>query len=230
MNYERPPELLGPQVILEPLGQHHREALRAGAAADETIWRYFPINYNGAGEDFDSWFDQTMARGARGEHFPFAVLARSSGVILGTTRLYDMVPAHRRLAIGSTWYLPAARGTLINLEVRLLTLNYVFDHLGVNRVELIADPENLGSRAAMKILGAVQEGVARRHRIYKDGRVRDSVVYSIISDEWPTIESRLLSRLGYSSEVLPVAKATSNNAASQGTSDEREPSAAVGST
>jgi N-acetyltransferase len=204
MSFARPGPLSGPCVVLEPLTFDHREPLREAAAEDPSIWTYFPINYNGAGEDFDEWFDYTMERNAGNEHYPFAVRRRADARIIGTTRFYDMVPDHRRLAIGSTWYTKDARGTLINPEVRLLTLTYAFDVLSVNRVELITDPVNLSSRSAMRILGAVQEGVIRQHLIYKDGRVRDSVLFSIIKDEWPAVRGRLLTKLGYPDGAITV--------------------------
>jgi N-acetyltransferase len=204
MTFARPGALSGPCVILEPLRPEHRESLRAIAAEDQSIWTYFPINFNGAGEDFDRWFDYTIERDANDEHFPFAVRRRTDDRIVGTTRFYDMVPDHLRLAIGSTWYAPDARGTLINPEVRLLSLTYAFTRLGVNRVELITDPYNLSSRAAMKVLGAVEEGLIRNHMIYKDGRIRDSVLFSIIRSEWPATQSRLLKKLSYTPEMVCI--------------------------
>jgi N-acetyltransferase len=205
MSFARPGRLRGPCVVLEPLTLEHREPLREAAAEDQTIWTYFPVNFNGAGEDFDGWFDYTMERYTRNEHYPFAVRRRADDRVIGTTRFYDMVPDHFRLAIGSTWYTKDARGTLINPEVRLLTLTYAFDTLAVNRVELITDPVNLSSRAAMRILGAVEEGVIRQHMIYKDGRIRDSVLFSIIRSEWPTVRARLLGKLGYAEDTIAVA-------------------------
>jgi RimJ/RimL family protein N-acetyltransferase len=202
--FTKPGPLKGPCVVLEPLRAEHREQLRKAAAEDESIWTYFPINFNGAGNDFDPWFDYTMERYANSEHYPFAVRRRLDGKIVGTTRFYDMAPDHLRLAIGSTWYAPDARGTLINPEVRLLTLAYAFDRLRVNRVELITDPLNLTSRAAMKLLGAVEEGCIRNHMIYKDGRIRDSVLYSIIVSEWPSVRARLQSKLGYSDDAISI--------------------------
>jgi RimJ/RimL family protein N-acetyltransferase len=202
MKFTRPGRLIGPRVLLEPLGPEHREPLRAVAAIDQSIWTYFPIDFNGAGKDFDLWFDYTLDRFARDEHFPFAVLQRRDCRVVGTTRFYDMAANHRRLAIGSTWYAPTARGTLINPEVRLVTLTHAFEQLGVNRVELITDPHNLSSRAAMKLLGAVEEGVIRSHMIYNDGRVRDSVLFSIIRSEWPCVRERLMTKLGYSEDAV----------------------------
>ena len=204
MSFARPGRLTGPRVILEPLAAGHREPLRAAAAEDQSIWTYFPINFNGAGEDFDPWFDHAMSRYERDEHFPFAVRRRADGRVVGTTRFYDMVADHRRLAIGSTWYAPEARGTLVNPEVRLLTLTHAFEVMAVNRVELITDPYNLSSRAAMKLLGAVEEGVMRNHMIYKDGRIRDSVLFSIVRDEWPSVRDRLTAKLGYTPADLKV--------------------------
>jgi RimJ/RimL family protein N-acetyltransferase len=205
MKFAKPGPLSGPCVVLEPLTQQHRELLRDAAAEDQSIWTYFPVNYNGAGEDFDNWFDYTMERYANDEHYPFAVRRRADNRVIGTTRFYDMVPDHLRLSIGSTWYTRDARGTLINPEVRLLTLTYAFDKLAVNRVELITDPFNLSSRAAMKILGAVQEGVIRNHMVYKDGRIRDSVLFGMIKSEWPGVRDRLMRKLGYAEDAISIA-------------------------
>jgi len=205
MKFAKPGSLSGARVILEPLTPSHRELLRDAAAEDQSIWTYFPVNYNGAGEDFDDWFDYAMERCAKDEHYPFAVRRRADNRVIGTTRFYDMVPDHLRLSIGSTWYTRDARGTLINAEVRLLTLTYAFDKLAVNRVELITDPFNLNSRAAMKILGAVEEGVIRNHMVYKDGRIRDSVLFSIIKNEWPGVRDRLMRKLGYAEDSISIA-------------------------
>lgn len=194
--FARPDRLEGETVVLQPLAALHREGLRSAASLDQGIWQYFPIGFNGAGDDFDAWFDGALQLSAESQHYPFAVVRRADARIIGTTRFYDMAPLHRRLAIGSTWYAPDARGSLVNSEVRLLTLRHAFEHWQVNRVELITDPRNLSSQAAMKILGAVREGLIRNHLIYKDGRVRDSLLFSIVKAEWPDVKDRLVARLG----------------------------------
>ncbi len=194
--YPPPGSLTGPNVILVPLEEVHREPLRAAAQEDEGIWTYFPMTFNGAGENFDPWFDRARTLQSAGEHYPFAVYRRADECILGTTRFYDIAAVHRRLAIGSTWYIPEARGSLVNAEVRWLTLSHAFDHWQVNRVELITDPRNLASLAAMKLLGAVKEGIIRQHLIYHDGRVRDSVLFSIVREEWPSVRERLIATVG----------------------------------
>ncbi|GMV30047.1 MAG: hypothetical protein AMXMBFR59_21720 [Rhodanobacteraceae bacterium] len=195
MMFELPPSLQGELVVLERLDPAHREPLRAAAKDDDAIWTYFPVNFNGAGEYFDEWFDYTTTQLEQGRHYPFAVRRRSDGRIVGTTRYYDLVADHKRLAIGSTWYARDIRGTLVNSEVRLLTLSHAFDRLGVNRVEMITDPRNMNSRAAMRILGATQEGVMRDHMIYRDGRLRDSILFSIVRSDWPRVREGLCTRL-----------------------------------
>lgn len=201
MRFAKPGTLSGPGVVLEPLTLEHREPLREAAGDDQSIWTYFTTV---RGADFDDWFDYSTERYDAGDLYPFAVRHRADDRIIGSTRYYDMAPEHLRLGIGSTWYTGSARGTLINSEVRLLTLTYAFEVLSVNRVEMITDPFNLSSRAAMKILGAVEEGVIRQHMIYDDGRVRDSVLFSIIRTEWPGVRDRLLQRLAYDVDSITV--------------------------
>lgn len=188
--------LNGPNVTLVPLAERHREALRDAANLDQTIWKYFPLMFDGAGEDFDLWFDRALKWQANKEHYPFAVIRRADTKLLGTTRFYDMAAIHKRLAIGSTWYIPEARGSLVNAEVRWLCLSHAFEIWQVNRVELITDPRNLASLAAMKLLGAVREGEIRAHLIYKDGRVRNSILFSILREEWPLVRKRLIATVG----------------------------------
>lgn len=195
MTFELPQSLQGELVVLEKWDASHREPLRAAAQDDNAIWTYFPVNFNGAGEYFDEWFDYTSAQLEQGRHYPFAVRRRSDGRIVGTTRYYDLVSDHKRLAIGSTWYSKDIRGTIVNSEVRLLTLSYAFERLEVNRVEMITDPRNMTSRAAMRILGVTQEGVMRDHMVYRDGRLRDSILFSIVRSEWPRVKDGLRARL-----------------------------------
>ena len=202
MNFAQPETLSGPGIILEPLQSSHREPLRAAASGDDDIWTYFPVNFNGAGVDFDPWFDYTLERYSAAAHYPFAVIRRADDRVIGTTRFYDMSYDHRRLSIGSTWYAREARGTLVNSEVRLLTMGYAFERLQINRLEMITDPRNMSSRAAMKILGAVQEGTMRDHMIYKDGRIRDSILFSVLKKDWMGVKERLLQRLDYQVDQL----------------------------
>ena len=102
---------------------------------------------------------------------------------------------HRRVEIGSTWYTPEVWRTQVNPECKLLLLAHAFDVLGVNRVSLCTDVRNSRSQAAIEKLGAVKEGIMRSHMITQGGRIRDSVLYSIVSDDWPQVKARLIARL-----------------------------------
>jgi RimJ/RimL family protein N-acetyltransferase len=125
---------------------------------------------------------------------PFVARWRDSGALVGSTRLKDYSRPHRRVTVGS-WFVPAVWGKGANTESKLLLLNLAFDQLGCVRVEFNTDSRNLRSRAALKGLGAVEEGVLRSWGLTREGERRDNVVFSILRQEWPESRRRLLSRL-----------------------------------
>jgi RimJ/RimL family protein N-acetyltransferase len=186
------PALTGRYVRLEPLEEAHREPLRA-AADDERIWRHMLTV--GRGPGFDTWFAEAFARKAIGSRVPFAVRRLADGAIVGSTSYLDPALPHRRVEIGSTWYRPNCWGTAINPECKLLLLAHTFDVLGMNRVQFITDRLNERSQAAIARLGAVREGVLRSHMVAEGGRTRDSVMFSITSNEWPAVRELLTTRL-----------------------------------
>jgi RimJ/RimL family protein N-acetyltransferase len=179
-------------VQLELLGDQHREALRA-AADDELIWIHTLVDARGA--EFDRWFEDTLSHRAAGRQLPFAVRRLTDQAVVGSTSYLDPVLQHRRVEIGSTWYTPEVWRTQVNPECKLLLLAHAFDVLGVNRVSLCTDVRNSRSQAAIEKLGAVKEGIMRSHMITQGGRIRDSVLYSIVSDDWPQVKARLIARL-----------------------------------
>ena len=184
--------LTGRWVQLEPLGDQHRDALRA-AADDARIWIHTLVVARGP--EFDRWFDNALAQRATGRQFPFAVRRRADQAIVGSTSYLDPELWHRRVEIGSTWYTPDVWGTRVNPECKLLLLAHAFDALGMNRVSLCTDARNARSQAAIEKLGAVKEGVLRSHMVTQGGRIRDSVLYSIVIEEWPEVKARLAARL-----------------------------------
>jgi RimJ/RimL family protein N-acetyltransferase len=184
--------LTGRWVQLEPLGDQHRELLRA-AADDERIWVHTLVVARGLG--FDRWFDDALAHRATGRQFPFAVRRLADRAVAGSTSYLDPVPEHRRVEIGSTWYTPGVWGTQVNPECKLLLLAHAFDVLGMNRVSLCTDIRNTRSQAAIENLGAVREGVLRSHMVTQGGRIRDSVLYSIVIEDWPGVKAGLIARL-----------------------------------
>lgn len=190
----KPVSLTGRFVRLEPLAEPHRGEL-AAAGADPRIWRFLAVP-GADGPDFDRWFAVALKQSAKGEVLPFAVRRSSDERLVGSTRYLNIFPAHKRLEIGSTWYDPAVWASQINPECKLLLMTHAFETLGLNRVELRCDARNERSRQAIRRLGAVEEGVLRKHTIMADGYVRDTVQFGITAAEWPAVKAGLLARLG----------------------------------
>jgi RimJ/RimL family protein N-acetyltransferase len=186
------PVLLGRVVRLEPLAELHRAPLRA-AANDERIWEFTLTRANGP--DFDAWFDDALAERDAGRRMPFAVCQVSDGRYVGSTSYLDVAVNHGRMEIGSTWYHPDVWSTPVNPECKLLLLAHAFETIRVNRVALLTDALNARSQAAIAKLGAKREGVLRSHMLSQGGRIRDSVVFSIVAAEWPAVRAGLQARL-----------------------------------
>jgi RimJ/RimL family protein N-acetyltransferase len=138
----------------------------------------------------DAWFDRLMAEKAAGRAFPYTVLD-GVGSVSGTTRYLRMSAAHRRLEIGGTIYARRVQRTALNTEAKFLLLRHAFEAMGCHVVQLRTDVLNERSRAAIERLGATRDGTLRAHMVMPDGRVRDTVVYSIVAAEWPAVRARL---------------------------------------
>src|SRR5262249_41121159 len=121
----------------------------------------------------------------------FVIRAVVDGRILGMTRFLNIDRKERRLEIGHTWYLPGVWGHIYNKEWKLLLLQLALETLGYNRVEFRVAHQNVRSQKAVEKIGGIREGVLRKHMIRNDGARRDTVVFSIINDEWPETKRRL---------------------------------------
>jgi len=202
-------------VRLEPLRQAHAEPLIA-AASDGELWNtqvtIIPppagmkdyIQFALDGLDNGSQLPFTIVRKSeeRVGSTPDGAVTRLSGrarsdqdEVVGSTRFYEIFPNDRKCAIGYTWLAKNAQRSPVNTECKLLLLTHAFETWKCVRVELITDVLNEQSRAAILRLGAKQEGILRRHLILPNGRVRDSVFFSIIDSEWPEVKERLRNRL-----------------------------------
>jgi len=186
----QPVTLEGRHARLEPLAALHAPDLLL-AAQDDEIWRYMPIARPRALVDLERMIADALAAQERGTELPFAILDQASGRAIGSTRYLDLRLAHRGLEIGWTWITPAHQRSAINTECKLLLLAHAFEALGCLRVQLKTDLRNLRSQAAIERLGAKKEGVLRKHYVYWDGYVRDTVMYSITDAEWPEVKRRL---------------------------------------
>lgn len=180
-------------VRLEPLRPHHAGSLLAAAQAPE-IWRDMPSPVHQAAA-MAAWIAEAEAAEARGAEFAFAVLHKPSGTYVGSTRFLDVVPAHRGVEVGWTWYTPQVWGTAVNPECKFLLLRHAFEIWGAIRLCLKTDARNARSQAAIRKLGAQYEGTLRQHRIRPDGTYRDTVYFAVLDSEWPEVRAGLQRRL-----------------------------------
>jgi RimJ/RimL family protein N-acetyltransferase len=187
-------KLSGNYVYLEFLSPVYRETLRL-LAKNDLIWEFnklLPIddNYDAA---YDDYFKAALDKNGLGGQQTFVIKKTGDDSIIGMTRLYEIDPKEKTVLIGYTWYIPAVWGKVHNKECKLLLLQYVFEDMKFNRAELRVAHQNLRSQKAVEKIGAIKEGVLRKHGYRNDGSIRHTVVYSIIDDEWPPTKEKLLS-------------------------------------
>ena len=189
--------LVGTSVELQPMDPGHAPGLVAAYAPgtmahfSQSVDVLEPLDADRAlayvQEARDGW--------ARGEYLPFTVVERSTQRVLGATRLGAIDPLVPHVEIGWTWYAPDVRGSIVNPECKLLLLTHAFDELGCRVVRLKTGHHNLASQAAIAKLGATRDGVLRRDRFQLDGRLRDTIVFSILDDDWPRVRAGLADRI-----------------------------------
>jgi|SRR5579862_5539131 len=184
--------LQGERIRLEPLAAHHAAGL-SDAASDE-LFRFF-AGYKPEHGDIGATEAYIDNVNSQPDKVAFAIVDQSSGRAIGATSYMEIRSSHRGLEIGSTWLGALHQGSAANPEAKLLLLRHAFEVLGAVRVQFRTDMRNLHSQKAIEKLGAVKEGILRKHTIMSDGFIRDSVYYSIVADDWPVVSSRLRKRL-----------------------------------
>lgn len=190
----RPVTLVGRHVTLVPLGPEHAADLLA-VGREPAIWNFLPRGPLTDLADAHGFIEQALRDAAGGAQVPFALIPTAGGRAAGSSRYIDIRRPDRGLEIGWTWIgLPYQR-TAVNTEAKLLLLTHAFEHLGALRVQLKTDLRNTRSQAAIERLGAVREGVLRNQVVTWTGYIRDTVMYSILRQDWPPIQSRLAKRL-----------------------------------
>lgn len=190
MSFLEPVTLTGASwAVLEPLGTQHAEGLRAAAgdSDSERLW-YTSVP---TPERVDEWIDSALGMRAEAGALPFAVRRKADGAVVGSTRFCHVDPVNRRVEIGHTWYARSVRRTGLNTEAKLLLLAHAFDDLDCIAVEFRTHFFNFASRAAIARIGAKQDGILRNHQLAPNGTLRDTVVFSVIDSEWPTVRSHL---------------------------------------
>jgi len=190
---QHPLKLEGSLVLLESLADRHfKELLEIGA--DARIWENLPIDGTDPNK-LQTELRNALLHRANNTQYPFAIIDKSTGRIIGSTRLMDLFPEHQKLEIGWTWYTPEVWGKGHNLDCKFVLLSYCFELLKLNRIQLKTRDTNRRSQAAIQKIGGVFEGILRKDRIMQDGQVRDTVVFSIIRDEWPEAKIALSQKL-----------------------------------
>jgi RimJ/RimL family protein N-acetyltransferase len=191
LNIVLPVTLEGSVVRLEPLRREHAEVFWEIAKNDlEDIFRWIPYSMK-TPLDFERLIDKAFSEQERGESIVFATVERSSGRAIGSTRFMNIDRTNRRVEIGSTWIAPAWQRTGANTEAKYLMLRHAFEVWKCIRVELKTDALNQKSRNAILRIGAKEEGTLRRHLVTWSGRVRDTVYFSILDNEWPEAKAKL---------------------------------------
>ena len=181
--------LAGTRVRLEPLRSDHQADMQRTLESDPENWMIQSVS--AIGPAFENYWRMMAATPRR---ITLAAFDQASARMVGTSSFLDIDPQHRTLEVGATWFRPEYRGTALNVETKLLMLGQAFD-AGALRIQFSVSAANARSQAAVLKLGAKQEGVLRRHRITWTGAHRDTVIFSIIAEEWGDVREKLMGRL-----------------------------------
>jgi N-acetyltransferase len=192
MPFLEPVTLSGPRARLEPLSQTHRDGLTE-AVKDGELWKLWYTSVPRP-EDMAKEIDRRLGLQAAGSMLPFTVFD-AEGKVAGMSTYMNVDAANRRVEIGSTWYAKRVQRSALNTQCKLLLLAHAFEKLDCIAVEFRTHFFNHQSRRGIERLGAKQDGILRNHQIAPNGTLRDTVVYSIIAAEWPTVKAHLTYQL-----------------------------------
>jgi RimJ/RimL family protein N-acetyltransferase len=190
MAFVEPTTLIDRNVRLEPLGLAHEAGLRS-AAADGELWN-IRITFVPEPDQTRQYIEDALTMREAGSRFAFAVIEDSTGKVLGSTSYHDILPAVKRVEIGYTWYGKSSQRSHVNTTCKLLMMQHAFETLGCHVVGWRTDNFNFASQAAIERLGAKKDGIIRGHAMRRDGTIRDTVMYSLRSGEWPEVKAQLL--------------------------------------
>ena len=192
MAFVEPVTLSARGITLLPLALEHEAGLRL-AAADGELWN-IRVTSVPEPENTRKYIEDALAMREAGNRFAFAVTETATGKVLGCSSYHDIVPAVKRVEIGWTWYAKSSQRSHVNTTAKLLLLTHAFETLGCHVVGWRTDNFNFASQAAIERLGARRDGVIRGHALRRDGTIRDTVMYSLRSGEWPEVRAQLLHR------------------------------------
>lgn len=189
MNTNLIKELEGRFIKLVPMELKHMEEL-VPILNNPQIWEYTWRKITSEAQ-VEQLLETALHNREMGMDLPFVMIEHSTDKVVGTSRIMHLDRIHRNAEIGCTWISPEYWRTPVNTESKSLMLHYCFEELGLIRVDFTVVGDNLRSQRAIERIGAVKEGVLRKHRITTEGTVLDNVLYSIIDDEWPAVKENL---------------------------------------
>ena len=190
MAFVEPITLIDRNLRLEPLSLAHEAGLRT-AAADGELWN-IRVTSVPEPEQTRQYIADALTMREAGNRFAYAVIEDSTDKVLGSTSYHDILPAVKRVEIGWTFYAKSSQRSHVNTTCKLLMMQHAFDTLGCHVVGWRTDNFNFASQAAIERLGAKKDGIIRGHALRRDGTIRDTVMYSLRSGEWPEVKAQLL--------------------------------------
>ncbi|OJE35456.1 GNAT family acetyltransferase [Bacillus tropicus] len=194
-------EIIHERAKLRLMDSNDVETLFSIVEGNREIWAYL-ISKMDSVQDMQQYVQKAIQGYGKGAQIPFVVVDQQTNKIVGSTRLYHISVEDKTVELGQTWYHPSVQRTSINTECKYMLLQYAFEKLHMLRVQIKTDARNEKAQRAIERLGAVKEGVLRNERKLPNGYVRDAVVYSIISSEWPDVKEQLLEKLELYKEKL----------------------------
>nr|WP_315027909.1 GNAT family N-acetyltransferase [uncultured Chryseobacterium sp.] len=184
-----PTILEGKTVDLIPLEKEHFEELYI-AASDKELWELIPTDCSDKTLFYQN-YERALSERETGNQYPFVIQDKKTRKLIGSTRFFEIYPSDKKLEIGWTWITKEYWGTAVNLECKLLLLNYCFEVLKTNRVQLKTKDTNFRSRKAIEKIGGVFEGILRKDRVQNDGSTRNAAYYSILDEEWKDAKCKI---------------------------------------
>lgn len=186
----KPVTLLGKHVRLEPLNESHVKGL-AEIGIGQSFWRFMVYGDINTEADMHGWVIELLNKQKAGTDLPFVAVHLASGKVAGATRYLNIMPKDYGLEVGGTWYGLDFQRTAVNTECKYLLFQHAFEMLKCIRVQIKTDSLNTRSQTAIERIGAKKEGVLRNHMLLPDGRIRDSVFYSVLDSEWGSVKKNL---------------------------------------
>ena len=189
------PVLENKRVLLQPLQSGHLEALLS-VALEPSLW-IMGVTQILDQQDLEKYIHTALAERAAQTAIPFMIIDKKENRVAGSTRFMSLTLPHKRVEIGATWITPSLQGSGLNKAMKFAMLQHAFEVMGLNRVEFKTDELNTQSRNAILSLGCKQEGILRSHMVTSTGRIRNSVYFSLLKEEWPDVKQRIFGKYDF---------------------------------